>query len=576
MPEDTENPETPEKREVADKAAIGEKAGTRLQNTRLLPPEEALKKIACRIPPYCRWAAVSAFVMGLAAHMFFLVNKLPNGDDLSELYHNNSMVSSGRWLDVLSKGLVSYYSIPWATGLVCLALLAVSCAFLCSLLNIRRKSGVLAAAALLVTFPTMASYFSYLYYMDLYMLTLLFSVLAVWLCRKFKWGFLPGALLVALALGNYQAYLGVTAVLCLLTLIGDCLSGAKKTREILALTGRYLVMGVLGCLLYLLILQWALGYFATALSFYQGIAKMGLPPLDAALLLDSTKDAYASFLGYFYWDRFFTSPFLIKIVYALLLGLSLAWLVLAAARSLQGGTAAGSVSRADARQEKSSRRTAGLSRLLLCLLFLGGLPLAYHAIYFMAPNAFLHSLMQPQYALFWLMPLMFYELAYPAPCRRVSFFQSLSRWLLLGGAAALVYFFFLTVNISYLHLHLKYEITYATELRILDRIEGLPDYRPDTPVCVIGAFPNENMSLYPYHTQDIASGLVGINGNLVHHYYNYNGFYKNYLGRQLNLFRDDDGQKSEIADWPAVQAMPLWPKNGSVAMIEGIVIVKIN
>jgi hypothetical protein len=84
------------------------------RNTRLMPPEEALGKIRDRIPPYCRWAVGAAFLMGLVTHMFFLVNKLPNGDDLSELYHYNSMVSSGRWLDVLSKGLVSYYSIPWA------------------------------------------------------------------------------------------------------------------------------------------------------------------------------------------------------------------------------------------------------------------------------------------------------------------------------------------------------------------------------------------------------------------------------------------------------------------------------
>lgn len=538
------------------------------QSPKLLLPEEAVKRIYGGIPSYCRWAFGSTFIIGLITHMFFLVNKLPNGDDLSELYHYNSMISSGRWLDILSKGLTSYYSLPWASGLVCLLLLAISCALICSLLGIRQKSGVLAAAAVLAAFPTMASYFSYLYYMDLYMLTLLFSVWAVWLCRRSKWGFLPGACLLALVLGNYQAYLGVTAVLCLLTLAADCLKAKKTPGEILVLTLRCLAMGGLGYLLYSLILQWALQFFAAELSHYQGIAGMGLAPLGAAALIGFVEKAYTNFFGYFYRDQFFTSPLIIKVVYTLLLGLSLAWLTLAASRIL--------------RVSGGGKRSAGLGRLLLCLLFLGALPLAYNLIYFMAPDAFLHSLMQPQYALFWLMPLMFYELAYPPAAnplptnQGVTLFQSLSRWLLLGSAAAMFYFFFLTVNISYLHLHLKYEITYATELRILDRIEGLPDYRPDTPVCVIGAFPNENMSLYPYHTQDIVKGLVGINGNLVHHYYNYNGFYKNYLGRQLNLIRDDDGQKKEIMAWPEVKAMPLWPKNGSVAMVEGIVIIKIN
>jgi hypothetical protein len=84
------------------------------------------------------------------------------------------------------------------------------------------------------------------------------------------------------------------------------------------------------------------------------------------------------------------------------------------------------------------------------------------------------------------------------------------------------------------------------------------------------------MSLYPYHTQDVVNGLVGVNGNLVHHYYNYNGFFKNYLGRQLNLIRDDDERKAEVAAWPEAAHMPLWPKEGAVSLVRGVVIVKIN
>jgi len=529
----------------------------------LLGPEEAFSGIRGSIPSYCRLAMSGTFIIGLITHMFILVNKLPNGDDLSELYHYNSMITSGRWLDILSKGLTSYYSIPWATGLACLLLLAVSCALICSLLGIRRKSTVLAAAAILVAFPTMASYFSYMYYMDLYMLTLLFNVWAVWLAKRRVWGLLPGAVLVAMGLGNYQAYLGVTAVLCLLVLARECLTENKTVKQIILLSVRFLITGVLGLILYFVILRQALALFSIDLSDYQGIAGMGAGGLDAAALLTYTRAAYSGFLGYFYRDQFFTSPTAVKYLYGLLILLSLAWLPIAFVQRF-----------------RKLKLPNGIARAGLLLFFLGLLPVAYNLIYYMAPGAFLHSLMQPQYALFWLMPLMLFELAYPAregmAGGKTAAFQSVSHWLLLGAAAGLFYFFFLTVNISYLHLHLKYEITYATELRILDRIEALPEYRPDTPVCVVGAFPSENMSLYPYHTQDVVKGLVGINGNLVHHYYNYNGFYKNYLGRQLNLLREDDGLKLDILTWPAVERMPIWPKEGSVAMVEGIVVVKVN
>lgn len=547
-------------------------------NGKWVSPEEAIGGSWRRIPSYCRIAMIGTFAAGLITHMFFLVNKLPNGDDLSELYHYNSMISSGRWLDIVSKGLTSYYSIPWATGLVCLILLAISCALICSLLGIRRKSTVLAAAAVLAAFPTMASFFSYMYYMDLYMLTLLLNVLAVWLAGRRPAGFLPGALLIALGLGNYQAYLGVTAVLCLLVIIRNCLAEEKKPAQILALSIRFLLMGIFGLILYFLILRGILTFIPVDLSDYQGIAGMGWGALDAAALLRIAKASYTGFLGYFYRDRFFTSPAAVKCLYSLLLLLSLAWFLIALVRRL-----------------KRELLPDGIGKIFLTLICLAFLPIAYNLIGFMAPDALLHSLMQPQYALFWLMPLMFFEVAYPwykdgkketpetgdamdnpGAGRKTSPFQGLSHWLLLGAAAGMVYFFFLTVNISYLHLYLKYEMTYATELRILDRIEAIPDYQSDTPVCVVGAFPNENISLYPYHTQDIVKGLVGINGNLVHHYYNYNGFYKNYLGRQLDFLKEDDPLKMEILTWQAVKDMPLWPKEGSVGIIDGVVVVKIN
>ncbi|MDR0468906.1 MAG: glucosyltransferase domain-containing protein [Peptococcaceae bacterium] len=550
-----------------------------------LDPEEAFRNIWKRIPSHCRMAMIAIFVAGLVTHMFFIVNKLPNGDDLSELYHFNSMISSGRWLDIVSKGLTMYYSLPWATGLVCLMLLAVSGALICDVMGLRRRSCIIAAASILVAFPIMASYFSYLYYMDLYMLTLLFNVWAVWLAQRRKWGFVLGAALIAFGLGNYQAYLGVTAVLCLLVLIRSCLNGEGNTSRVLMLALRFVIMGVMGLALYFLILRGFLMFFAASLSGYQGVAGMGASAADPASLFGIVKSAYKGFLDYFYQDRFFASPLAVKCLYSLLLALSLAWLFVASYRRFH---------------EKRSQDSIG--RLVLLPIFLVALPIGYNLIYFMAPDAYLHSLMQPQYSLFWLMPIMFFELAYPAPSRgkqtidgedgeeevktavvktvgerrRTAIFQCMTHWLLLLAVAGMVYYYFLIVNISYLHLHLKYEITYATELRILDRVEALPDYHTDTVVCVVGAFPNGNMSLYPYHTQDIVKGLVGINGNLVHHYYNYNGFYKNYLGRQLNLLMDDDEWKMSILAWPEVLEMPLWPKEGSVAMVRGVAVIKIN
>ena len=68
--------------------------------------------------------------------------------------------------------------------------------------------------------------------------------------------------------------------------------------------------------------------------------------------------------------------------------------------------------------------------------------------------------------------------------------------------------------------------------------------------------------------------MVGLRGNLVHHRLNYEGFYLNYLGKELVIAEDGDAR--EVRATEEFAAMPQWPENGSVAMIQGFAVVKIN
>ncbi len=514
-------------------------------------PEAALRRAWQAVDPVCRLSFLSAFFLGLAAHLFMFANKLPNGDDLSDLYHLNSMASSGRWFDIVAKGISGFYSAPWATGLVALAFLALASAFLCHLLKVRRRGSAVLLSGLLVTYPVLAAHYSYLFYADLYMLALLLSVLSIWFAKNRWWGIIPGSLCLAMALGSYQAYLAAAVVTALLSLIVGCLDRQSSGKGLVERGLRYLLTGGLGLFLYFKVQSYLMGRFGITLTDYQSIDAMGRTSF--AQIKEGLAQVYGQ-PGFFYFrDAFFTTPAFFKFLYGVLLAAGLVCLLVGVIRT----------------------RAWQSLRLPLLLLALAALPLGYNIIYLMAPGAYMHCLMFPAYMLYLAMPVYFYEAAYPAGGERpVSPGQAGLSWLTLTAGTLVSFFFFLTINACYLHLHLKYEITYATELRILDRLEQLPEYTTETPVIFAGHFPNDNMSIQPYFTREAAGDMVGLRGNLVYHRLNYEGFFLNYLGKEIVIA--DDQEAARIRATEEFAALPQWPSAGSVAMIQGFAVVKIN
>lgn len=509
-------------------------------------PEVLLPGLWRRIDGNYRLAFILALIFGAMTHLYMFVNKLPNGDDLESMYRNYDMTSSGRWFDQIAMSLSSWYSIPWTTGVVAVFFLALSVALLCSVFRLKRKSSIFLMAALLTTFPVLAAQFSYLFYADLYMIAMCLNVLAIWLAQRTTWGWLAGSIAIACAMGCYQAYLGMAVVICMLSLIMEIVANERSAGSIAFLTLRYLVTGGLGVIVYFGALQDIMTATGVALTDYQGINTMGQLPEEGILSLLPL--VYQAFGEYFFKGTYFDVPVFFKGLYALVLLVGVALLIY------------GVVHRGCWRKPT----------VALLLILLAALPIGYNLIYFMAPDAFFHCLMQPQYGLFLLMPVLFWESAFPlGEIGRLSVTTS---WILLLAGSLIAYQFYLTTNVGYLHLDLKYEITYANELRILDRIEQLEGYTVDTPVAFIGAFPNEHMSMYPDATNDVVKNMTGLSGNLVHHDKNYQGFYLNYLGKNLNVLTGEETWPY----WPMAAEMPIWPDNGSVVLYEGVVIVHIR
>lgn len=517
-----------------------------------LLPEVFIKNQYQKISYRSKLAFLSALFFGFLTHIFMFLNKLPNGDDLESMYRNYSMITSGRWFDKIAMTLSSYYSMPWVTGVVAIFFLSLSTTLIVSLLDLKKQTSVIMTVALLATFPILAPLFSYMFYADVYMIAMFLASLGIWLTKRYSFGFLPGSIGIACSMGSYQAYIGLAMVLCIFSLLQVILVNQKSTKEVLLLILRYLLVGILGVFLYFGILEYCLSYFQLTLTDYQGIDTMG--QVDKAFILKTIPLAYNAFFDFFFKDTYLHNPVYIKYLYYVVFSLISLFAFIALIRN-----------------QVYLKLT-----VILVPLFMAALPLAFQVILFMAPQAYLHVLMYPQYALLFIMPLFLGEAAF---CREgktlpVRGMEILLGWILLIASCTLSYHFYLTSNISYLNLHLKYEVTYATELRILDRIEQHPEYTKDTPVYFVGAFPNDNHSMYPAATYDLIKRLQGINGNLVHHDLNYEGFYGNYLGVKLTLATEEE--KAMVREKLRELEMPIWPEIGSVDMVEGIMVVHIK
>ena len=166
-----------------------------------MAPGQAFGTLYRKIRKEWKVAFFTCFVLGLLIHMPVLLSDIPNHDGLDSMYFDQNMITSGRWFLTVACGFSSYYTLPWLIGI--LGLVFLGCA----------AAAVMLVSGLLVSFPALASTFAYVYTLDGYMLALLLAVLAVLFVKRWKRGFVPGALCLAFSMGIYQGYLSFAMIL---------------------------------------------------------------------------------------------------------------------------------------------------------------------------------------------------------------------------------------------------------------------------------------------------------------------------------------------------------------------------
>lgn len=508
-------------------------------------PWEFFQDSRAKIKNTWKIAFFSAFILGILIHLPVMLSDIPNHDGLSSMYFDQNMITSGRWFLSIACGFSSYFTIPWIIGLIGLFWLGLAAAVLTEVLELTDPTVITAVSGLLVSFPALASTFAYVFTLDGYMLALFLAVLAVLFTKKYKKGWLAGAVCLAFSMGIYQAYVPFAILLCVYVILLFFME-TEGFREKVVYVLRYLGMGVAGAALYYVILQILLKLQGKVLDTYQGINSMEQRGAGLGLLA-TLKGMYQDFLAFTVQGNVLVNNIFSFAACAVLVFLTVYLLV----RILL--------------QRKWWKNPLFF---VIMILLAAGLPLLTNVILLISPNLTYHLLMRYQWVLYLILMLAFTDRFAQEDGKA----DAGIRWAALLAAVILIFNYGVSDNIGYSNLEKKYEKTYAYCVRLLDRIEQTPGYYQGIPIALVGVigydeFPTTDI------TGKVTDGMIGLSGDyLIYKGADYQAFIQNYLGATLNFL--DPDTVGEIYMTQEYIDMDTFPGADSTKVVDGILYVK--
>ncbi len=522
-------------------------------------------------------AALSSMVFYFLVNGYRLFNSLFSGDALLMIYQNDAawQIALGRvgqpFLVFLRGGITA----PFLISALAAGWIAASVVFTVNLLRLKNYvSIVLTAAVMSCHISLIAANANFLPWVDFYAFALFLAVFGVWLIRRQKrFTCIAGAVALAFCLSVYQAYICVAIGLFMIRLLLDLLEEISLRsffkKSIMAIGA--LLAGAILYVVFWKVIQKSL-HIWTADS-YNGLASVGdYSKLSIGTVLRLT---YGNVAGYF-WNplQFITMTFREK-------NLSLLW---------TWGLRIGNLLMIAALivlllRLNRKKQTAAWQKAMQCLLLML-FPLGINFVCFLS-QGMEHSLMTYAFCLVPVLAVALTDRQIPDPESRIEMPPEKEAALSVSARVAdhlkrctpalllmivilglqtwthMVY-----ANQVYLQKEAQERAAQSLMSRIETDIEHTQGYIPgETPVAFTGSFetspyikaPDALAELQTWGTAQTALSYIGTD-------YAYLGYFEN---MKMNRTRVD-------AQDERIQDMPCYPVEGSVAYIDGILVVKIS
>lgn len=513
------------------------------KNIHNMLPEQVFSIWKQKITKSDCYSFFTVVIVGLLTHMRVFVSDIPNHDGMSSIYFDQNMITSGRWFLRVACGISSDYTLPWLIGVLCVLYLGLTAVLLQRFFRVKHTFTAMLLGAILVTYPTLAANFAYIFTADGYMMALLLAVLAVFLVERSKLGFLWGAVALGFSMGIYQAYISFTMILAVFAVCRGWFFGSAF-KEKLQITWRYIAMGGLGAALYYVMLQILLLVQKTELSGYQGIGEGNSNSLLQTLVL-----IYKDFVVHTLRGNIMMQKGVLA--FAIIILVAVAALVLLVA-----------LYRAGSLKSIRTYLAAGVAVVVL--------PVCFNAILLISPDVIYHALMRYQWVLIPMFALVILDrhLEVGNPARM----QAVISWAGIGLAAVIAFRYTTICNIGYFNLEKKFEKTYSYCLRLLEQMEETPGYYHGMPVAMIGVVGDHYLPSTDL-TVGVTDSLIGVNGDyLFYTAENYKAFIAYYFGVNIETVPLED--MVDIIQTPEYKELSVFPKENSMKVVDGILYIR--
>lgn len=509
-----------------------------------LMPEDILEKIKKGIKKEWKISFFSTIIIGFLTHMYIFTNRIPNHDGLINIYNTQLKFQSGRFFLGPFSGISSYFDLPWINGSLSIIYLGLVAVVLNEFFELRKTLSLILSGGLIVTFPTIASTFSYLFTADGYMMGFLLSVLALLMTKRYKMGFIPGSVLLYLSVGIYQANLTLVLTIIAVWFLRELLFPQKNLKVLFRALSKYGFLVVLGMSYYTITFKLYQKVFSGHLTDYQGIDQIGVHSGSILGKFLQIKDAFM----HFFFRGFFTDyPIKLFEVFNLILFVvivfAVVWLMI------------------------SNKVYQSPLRMLIMMVCAVLIPIFSYCLYFVSPGVEYHMLMVMSLVSIYQLPLLLYD--------RFEIRTITIKWLSWGTvltAALIIFNFSIISNIAYFNATLKYERSAALMNRVLDRMEQTEGFEDATKIAVFGII-SMNTQISSTTVSKNIPEMTGAMGEVIlSRPYHFEYMLANQFGVALERLSEeelDDLQKD-----PLVQQMEPWPSKNSVKIYNGIVILK--
>ena len=425
------------------------------------------------------------------------------------------------------------YSLPLFHGTLSIILITITGLILIHRFNIKNHSNLFFLAGIMISIPSIACLFGFMFTAPYYLIGLLMGVTGgIFICDKSLTKNVIGVILIACATGTYQVYFATACCISLLCLIHDTYQNSQNWSVYFKTSGFVIIKLALGLVGYFLANKFFLYVKHTSLIDYINLTNYDISSVSVFLKripeayvyfflphLDPAANMFPERTIYLYWFILIVMLFSIAFVLAQL--------------------------------EKK--------KMLQVLILIIQFPLAVNFIYVLAGEAYSLTAYNSVFTLFAVLIFPFEKLSSQVYKKIIYILMSvlLVLWVRFS-------------NICYLKAEFMQNeaISYFTTL--ITRIESTPGYQHEMPVLYIGSedkwvpshysqqkYPNITLTPYDY------SNVINIQ--------HWRKFVSNWCGYEPKETDSDSLKHSE-----EIQQMPLYPDDGSIKIIDGTIVIRFN